>query len=306
MPALERSPRSAARRARPGAVAAPTAGSGGYTIVEMIIVMAITAVIMGAAVTIYQVMQRTTLRATSNEASLVQARAIVDKFGGDFRMVGAAWNFYSSSITAAIGTSITFNGDIDNTLDASYNPVRLTAALAAGATSMTVSDLTNIACGTKVTLANGPIAETHQLASSGCTSGTNTVNFQGSDTPVTSYPAGAVGTGDVTFVYTIESVNWVWDSGTQKLCRRVNGTCPASAGSWSDDSDVIADSVTNFCLTYMDYTGTLLNSSCGAPSASALSSIRAVIVTVTVSSKVGDQTVSRQMELTARARALTP
>ena len=278
----------------------------GYTIVEMVIVVAITALLMGAVFTIYQVIQRTTLRASGSEASLVQARAVVDKLGGDFRMVGAAWNFYSTSITAATATSLTLNGDIDNTLDASYNPVRLTSAVVAGAASMSVSDLTNIVCGTKITLANGPISETHQLASSGCTSGTNVVNFQAGDTPFTDYPAGSIGSGDVTFVYTVESVNWVWDSASGKLCRKVNGTCAASASSWSDDTDVIADNVTHFCLTYLDYTGTVLNANCGNPSSSALSSIRAVIITITVSSKVGDQTVSRQMELTARARALTP
>jgi prepilin-type N-terminal cleavage/methylation domain-containing protein len=287
-------------------VRALLADRAGYTIVEMVIVVAIAGLLMGAVFTIYQVIQRTTLRASGSEASLVQARAVVDKLGGDFRMVGAAWNFYSTSITAATATSITLNGDIDNTLDASYNPVRLTSAIVAGATSMSVSDLTNIVCGTKVTLSNGPISETHQLASSGCTSGTTVVNFQTGDTPFTSYPAGAIGSGDVTFIYTVESVNWVWDATTQKLCRKVNGTCAANATSWSDDTDVIADNVTSFCLTYLDYTGTTLNANCSAPSSSQLSSIRAVIVKITVSTKVGDQTVARQMELTARARSLTP
>jgi prepilin-type N-terminal cleavage/methylation domain-containing protein len=299
---------SAARQARDAA---------GFTLAEMLVVVAVTGFLMAAVFAIYEVTQRTTFRASGSEAALVQARAVVDKFGGDFRMVGAAWNFFASPITAATASSITLNGDIDNTLDASYNPVVLTAAVTAvNTTTVTVSDTTNISssCNQWIALANGPIAERHQLLATNCTSttsGAGTASFQTSASDsgtFTTYPASAVGSGDVTFVYTVETVNWVWDSTSQKLCRKVNAVCPADPTTWDDNTDVIADNVTNFCLTYLDYTGNVMsvnNVSCGTVSG-ALSSIRAAIVTVTVKSQVGDQTISRQMELTARARTLIP
>jgi Tfp pilus assembly protein PilE len=306
-------PNALSAPAEPGR--SPKFGEAGYSLAELLIVVAITGFLMAAVFTIYQVTQSTSLRASGSEAALVQARAVVDKFGGDFRMVGAAWNLYSSSITAATGTSITFNGDIDNTLDASYNPVVLTAAIANSPSSFTVSDTTSIVCGTQITLANGPISEMHALPASGCTSG-NTVNLMSGDTIAQGYPAGtspfsalwASATSlDVTFIYTVESINWVWDSGTQKLCRKINGTCPGNPNDWNDDTDIIADNVTNFCLTYLDYTGNTLNSSCGAlNSGAATRDIRAAIITVTVNSRMGDQTITRQMELTARSRTLIP
>jgi Tfp pilus assembly protein FimT len=280
--------------------------AAGYTLAEMLVVVAVTGFLMASVFAIYEVTQRTTFRASGSEAALVQARAVVDKLGGDFRMVGAAWNHYSTAVTTATGTSITFKGDIDNTLDGSNNPVTLTAALAAGAASMTVSDISSIACGALITLTNGPIAETHTLPSTSCTSSTHTVNFQSTDTPFTSYPTpGNDPATDITYINTVETINWVYDSTSQKLCRKINASCPSTASSWSEDTDILADNVTDFCLTYFDRTGAALNSSCGTPSGS-LSAIRAVKVSVTVKSQIGDQTITRQMELTARARTLIP
>ena len=291
----------------------------GYSLAELLVVVAVTGFLMASVFTIFEVTQRTSQRATGSEAALVQARAVVDKIGGDFRMAGASWYYYSTPITMADSTSINFRGDIDNTLDSSYNPVVLTGGasvgtpLGAGATSMKVSDTSNIVCGTYVTLANGPIAESHLLPSSGCTSGgpTNgTVNFQGTDLPSTGFPVGSLwatsGSLDVTFIYTVENVHWVYDRPTQKLCRKINGTCPADATTWNDDTEVIADNVTNLCLMYLDYSGNNLNPNCSSVAASSLSAIRAVIISVTVKAQAGDQTVTRQMQLTARSRTMVP
>ena len=303
--------RQSSSKGRNATAAARVLDEAGYSLAEMLVVVAVTGFLMASVFTIYEVTQRTSFRASGSEAALVQARAVVDKFGGDFRMVGAAWNYYSSSIIEASGTSITFYGDIDNTLDSSYNPVTLagTGITAGGQTSMTVSDATNISCGTKITLANGPISETHTLAASGCKSGT-TIYFQTNDVPFTYYTAGTLwattGSLDVTFIYTVESVNWVYDATTKKLCRKLNATCDANAANWNDDSDVIADNVESFCLAYYNYTDTLLNANCGSVAASDLASIRLVKISVTVKAQAGDQTVTRQMELSARARALVP
>ena len=287
------------------------AGDAGYSLSELLVVVAVTGFLMAAVFTIYEVTQRTTLKASGSEAALVQARAVVDKFGGDFRMAGAAWNYYASPIAAASGTAIVFYGDVDNTLDASYNPVVLTVSATPATTqTITVSDISSITCGTRLTLANGPIAETHILPSSGCTSSGNVINFLSGDTLATSYPAGTLwassGSLDVTFIYTVETIYWAWAPATGKICRKLNTACAADPTTWDDDTDVIADTVTNFCLTYLDYTGNTLNAGCGSPASGALSSIRAVIITVTVAAQSGDQTITRQMELTARARALIP
>lgn len=299
----------------------------GYSLGEMLIVVAITGFLMGSVFTIYQVTQKSTFRASGSEAALVQARAVVDKFGGDFRMVGASRLAYSAPISSATNTSITFMGDIDNTLDASYNPVTVTAAVGASAPSITVSDATNINCGTDITLSDGAVQETHTLPSSGCKAGTtitlgpnncpytipgtSPVQTNAGDRPCTTYPVGA-------YVFTVETVNWVWDSFSQKLCRRFggSGTSCGDANGWSDDNDVVADGVTNFSLIYLDRTGACLPATSSAtypPSCAAatlassdLANVRSVLVTVTVQSQTGDQTVTRKMELTARARTISP
>lgn len=274
---------------------------------ELLIVVAITAFLMIAVFTIYQVTQMTTFRASSTEASLVQARAVVDKFGGDFRMVGASRLLYTAPVTAATQTSITFEGDIDNTLDGGNNPVTVTTQINKDATSVAVSNAKNIACNTTITFADGPVQGSHHLAASGCgapvdgpttlTLDTTTVGCGTCIATQTFYPVGS-------YVYTVESVNWVWDSGTQKLCRKVNATCGASA--WNEDSDVIASDVTNFALTYLDVTGNTLALSGGSLAESSRVLVRAVKVSVTVGTKAGDQTVTRTMELVARARAMVP
>jgi prepilin-type N-terminal cleavage/methylation domain-containing protein len=283
----------------------------GYSLAELLVVVAVTGFLMAAVFTIYQVTQRTAFRASGSEASLVQARAIVDKFGGDFRMVGAARNLYSAPISAATGTSLTFQGDIDNTLATDYSPVTVSGSqVNANAASMTVSDATNILCGTDITLADGPVTETHTLPAAGCKTG-NTITFgttncpdasgAGGDRPCTFYPVGS-------FVYTVETIYWVWDAASGNLCRKINTACNATPSLWDQDNDVIASGVTNFSLTYLDRTGTTLAMS-GTPPAlptTSYSSVRAVRVSVTVSGQSGDQTVTRQMELTARARALVP
>jgi hypothetical protein len=173
---------------------------------------------------------------------------------------------------------------------------------------MTVSDAGNITCGTSITLADGAVAETHTLPSTGCKSGT-TITFGtetcptssggAGDRPCTPYPTGS-------FVYTVESVNWVWDQATGKLCRKVNTTCPGSASSWNDDSDVIASGVTNFSLSYQDRTGATLAMSGGALPSTSFLDVRGVTVSITVRSTAGEQTITRTMDLTARARNVVP
>ena len=296
----------------------------GYTLAELSIVVAITGLLMAAVFTIYQVTQRTTFRASGTEASLVQVRSVVDKFAGDFRMVGAERLLYSAPITAATSTSIRFEGDIDNTLDVNNNPVRViaqancpTCPTVGTGTTVVVSDARNIACGTTISFADGPVIESHKLTgtptTTTCGAPNNDTTTLALDTttptatcsqciPLTTYfPVGS-------YVYTVESVNWVWDSVSQKLCRKVNADCPAitNPNTWNDDTEVIASGVTNFSLTYLDLTGATLALSGGSLPNTSWSSVRAVRVSVTVSSQIGDQTVTRTMELTARSRAQVP
>lgn len=269
----------------------------GFTVVEVVVVAASLAFIMAAVLGIYQVTQRSTLFATAGEDAQLTARAVLNRLTADFQLVnaGRAYPVTLGAITAASATSITFLGDVDNTLDANGNFITLNAQANAGDTTLPVTapasgtDLTKLfPCGSSVTIADGPVMESHPLKATGCVSG-NTLTL--AESLLTWYPSGSL-------IRSVETVSYAWELATGNLCRSVNAACPtpaAKAPSAFTDAQTLATGVTNFQLTYLDSNGNSTNT---------LDAIRAAQVVINVSTQSGDQSVTRNMEVTARPRNL--
>ncbi len=286
----------------------------GFTFVELLIVTAIVGMVMAAVVGIYQVTQRSTLFATAGEDAQLTARAVLGGLATDLRLINTIPFVIPAppaplpAITVATATSITFLGDVDNTVDATGQPITLNAYTAAGATALTVNppaagtDLSTLfPCGAYVTIADGGVMESHLLAANNCVTG-NTLT---SATALQTYYPGSTGASATplgSIIRSWEQVTYAWDPGSQSLCRAVNTTCVAP---YADQTiapgvarQVIATGVTNFQLTYLDAAGNTL----GNPPP--LGSIRAVRVVISVFTQSGDQSVTRSMEVTVRPRNL--
>ncbi len=292
------------------AMARLKAGAG-FTFVELLIVTAIVGMVMAAVVGIYQVTQRSTLFATAGEDAQLTARAVLGGLATDLRLINTIPFVIPAppaplpAITVATATSITFLGDIDNTVDANGRPITLNAYTDVGATSLTVNppatstgmDLNTLfPCGAYVTIADGGVMESHLLAANNCVTG-NTLTLA---TALQTYYPGSTGASATplgSIIRSWEQVTYAWDPGSQSLCRAVNNTCPAAPFPGADPR-VIATGVTNFQFTYLDAAGNTL----GNPPP--LGSIRAVRVVISVFTQSGDQSVTRSMEVTVRPRNL--
>ncbi|WP_337286360.1 type II secretion system protein [Candidatus Methylomirabilis sp.] len=89
----------------------------GYTLVELLVTMAILGLVASAVAGVYQVSQQTYTRASSLEAAQVGARAGLDRMANELRLIGSYWvgaDDAGNAITAATSTSITFMANVDN------------------------------------------------------------------------------------------------------------------------------------------------------------------------------------------------
>lgn len=106
----------------------------GYTLVELLIVMAIVGMVAAAILGVYQVSQDIYIRATALEDAQLGARAGLDRMASELRLIGSYWVGAPCglpncpAITAATATSITFLADVDaDTLNAAGQEITLTA-----------------------------------------------------------------------------------------------------------------------------------------------------------------------------------
>lgn len=63
----------------------------GYTLVELLVTMAILGLVASAVAGVYQVSQQTYTRASSLEAAQVGARAGLDRMANELRLIGSYW-----------------------------------------------------------------------------------------------------------------------------------------------------------------------------------------------------------------------
>jgi prepilin-type N-terminal cleavage/methylation domain-containing protein len=220
----------------------------GYSLVELLIVLAIAGSIGGAIFGVYQVSQDTYIRASSLEAAQVGARAGLDRMANELRLIGSYWvgaNGAGNAITNAASDSITFMANVDNVDALSVsNGAEVTTGAAATGTSVPLSmSATDAAAAFRVYtgsgsalndyiyIANGGSRDVRQIASLSL----STINLNPPPaSPLSStYPAGSI-------VRDVKTITYARNAGTNTLTRRQGGA----------NADSIVDNVTGLTFFY--------------------------------------------------------
>jgi prepilin-type N-terminal cleavage/methylation domain-containing protein len=255
------------------------ARESGYTLAELLIVIAVLGFVMAAVLGIYQTTQQSYLFATAGEDAQLTARAVLDRVVSEFRMINNGRTVSTGAITAATATSITFLADINNdTLTSSGADATLAALANAGATTVQASSASGFSVGELLYIADGAIRETQSITA---VSGTTLTLGAGLGT---SYPTGSI-------VRSVETVTYSLDAGN--LTRTVGGS----------GAQTIASGVPTFQITY--WAGSIPPVQItDVTSQGNRDSVREIRVQLTVSSTSGDQTVQRTMQASVRPRNL--
>jgi hypothetical protein len=239
---------------------------------------------MAAVLGIYQTTQQSYLFATAGEDAQLTARSALDRIVSEFRMTNNGRAVSEGAITAATASSITFLADINNdTLTSAGAEATLAAAASSGATSVQVSSGSGFSCGELLYIADGAIKETRLLAATSCVSG-NTLTLATGEGLAASYPIKS-------FVRSVETVTY--NLSGSDLTRTVGGS----------GAQPIAGGVSALQLTYWDGSVPPVQITDVSTQANR-DGVREIRIQLTVSSKSGDQTVQRTMQVTVRPRNL--
>ena len=193
-------------------------GTEGFTILELLIALAIMGMVAAAILQIFQGSMTQVSHATSLEDAQSTARIGLHQMATELRVIGAYWSGVSgagNAITAATPSSITFMADID--ADTLSGTTEATLTTASTSTTLTVSQnpsafntystssLNDYAC-----VANGSTREVRQVSS---VSG-SVVTLASALT--NSYPVGSI-------VRSVETVSYTFSSSAKTLTRTVGG-----------------------------------------------------------------------------------
>jgi len=224
----------------------------GYTLVELLIVMAIVGMVAAGIVGVYQVSQGIYTRATALEDAQLGARAGLDRMASELRLIGSFWVGASgagNAITAATPTSITFMANVDdrsviNGAEATPNPT-------ATGTSVPLSlSATATADAFKVYVANPDVNNDYIYIANGGRREVKRITAINSNTLTlasdlsSSYPAAGSLVRDVKRItYTRDAV-----ANPPTLTRSQGGS----------GNDTIVDNVVGLTFTYFDTAGGVL------------------------------------------------
>ncbi len=232
----------------------------GFTLMELMIVVAILAMIAAAILGVYQVSQAIYTRSASLEDAQLSARAGLDRMAIELRLAGAYVSGAVNSIdaiTAASRTSITFRGDVNgDTLNSSGDEITVCSASSCSAlgdpgytsgTSLVVNRATGIDGTTNPFAANkyiyaltGPRREVGQIAA-GYASGTTLTLAAGL---TYNYPVGSIVRTVETVTYTFNDATHAIVAARNTITRNWDGTEPNLPDS------VVVSNVTDLTLTY--------------------------------------------------------
>lgn len=257
-------------------------GERGYTLAELLIVVAILGMVAAAIFGVSHVSQQTYTRAAALEDAQLGARAGLDRMASELRMAGAYWTNATdagNAITAASATSITFRGDIN--ADSASGTTETTVTTATSGTTELVVSGTASAFNTYSSssgndyahIAEGVIREVRQVSSVSGSTITLATSLKNTYTTAAT-------------VRSVETVTYSYDSSASTLTRTLGG----------DSADTIVDNVTGLTLTYYNSSGTDLGSS------PTLSSIREIGISITTRGSDGEST--RTMASRVKPRSL--
>ncbi len=260
----------------------------GYSLIELLITLAIAGLIGGAILGVYKVSQDTYIRASSLEAAQDGARGGLDRMANELRLIGSYWVGASgagNAITTASSTSITFMANVDSSSvigGAGGNEATATAltantvtlSLNATATADAFKVYNNPALNDYIYIANGGTREVKRI---------DTIN--GNTLTLTSalsstYPVGSL-------VRDVKTITYTRNTGNNTLTRTQGGDLTP---------DPIVDNVTVLTFTYFDTVGGALPAS--PPN---LGLIREIRIDLTVQSPDGS---ARYMTTRVKPRSL--
>lgn len=208
---------------------------GGYTLAELLIVIAILGMVLAGIVTVLQPSQQTYTRASSQEDAQVGARVGLDGMATELRLTGSyvvGATGAPASITAATASTITFVGDVNGDTVSNSAETTVTQSAGPGSTVRISGNAAAFSANERLYIANGSTRELRQIGSIAGT--TITLN-----TPlVYTYPVDSI-------VRSVETVTYARDAVANTLTRAVGGGA----------ADVLVNNVTGLAFTYFDADG---------------------------------------------------
>lgn len=241
------------------------AGEPGYSLVELLVTLAIVGLVASAVAGVYQVSQQTYIRASSLEAAQVGARAGLDRMANELRLIGSYWVGVSScaplpncnAITAAIPTSITFMANVDDR--SVINGAEATATSFPAADSIVLSlTATDTDDAFKVYLNNSNLNDWIYIADGG-TRDVKQVSTRSDSTLTLNMNTGNPSVSNLGSIYPVGSL--VRDVKTITYARNANATstCPAltclTRTQGGANAETIVDNVTGLTFTYYGTNG---------------------------------------------------
>lgn len=226
----------------------------GYTMVELLVALAIAGVIGAAIVGVYRVSQDTYIRASSLEAAQTGARVGLDRMANELRLIGSYWVGATcigiadcNAITAASSNSITFRANVYDLYMPNATALEATAtnnvtantvslSLSASDTDNAFKVYGNNALNDYIYIANAGTRELKQIN----TIGSNTLTLVSNLS--STYPVGSL-------VRDVKTITYTRNAGANTLTRTQGG----------DAADTIVDNVTGLFFIYFDSTGIIPN-----------------------------------------------
>ncbi|MFQ5858866.1 MAG: PilW family protein [Anaerolineae bacterium] len=227
-------------------------GQRGFTLVELLVALAVVGLVMAAVVTLYVTGSRIYTAGTGRADAQQAARAAMVMLAEDLRLAGSGYPTVSGlpKITAATATSITFWGDLTN------GSTILSQDVNAGDTALAVDSAAGVKPGDTIYLINGGAYEALAVSSAG---GTSIAVGAGT---TASYP-------QFTQVGLPKAITYSWNAATRTLSKDAGDGVGAQ---------LLADGVQAFQLLYFDTGDAAIPE---ASLAANLENIRRITITMT-------------------------
>lgn len=248
----------------------------GYTLIELLIVIAIVGMVAAGIVGVYQVSQGIYTRSTALEDAQLGARAGLDRMASELRLIGSFWVGASgagNAITAATPTSITFMANVDDssvingaeaTVSSTVTGTSVPLSISATATADAFKIYANPALNDYIYIANGGTREVKRITA---INGSTLTLAPPPETPLSSaYPVGSL-------VRDVKIITYTRNAVATSTCQPLTCLTRSQGGSGADP---VVDNVVGLTFTYFDTVGGALGTN---PTASAIREIQMSLTT---------------------------